>query len=1242
MDHGACPTLDELCQFLDEQLEPPRQAGIGTHVDMCLPCQTVLETLTQRRAFDLIGLSTESLQGSEGPRAQDQNPADARGGIGDVENGVPRPDTEPSAQLNGHSSLDLDRTKSYIAPGEPSTDQGSPGPDEPAGPRADSERTETDLRPVLPQIASYELLDVLGEGGMGVVYKARQRGLNRLVAVKMIRRDRPGGPDRLARFRTEAEAVARLRHPNIVQIFEIGEAAGAPFVSLELLEGGSLDDQLASTPQPGRAAAELLITLARAVQVAHDAGIIHRDLKPSNILFTGDGIPKITDFGLAKRLESDSRQTESGQIMGSPSYMAPEQARGHTKDVGPAADVYALGAILYEMLTGRPPFKGETPMETVRQVTDDEVVPPSRLVPRVARDLETICLHCLNKEQSRRYGSARALAEDLERFLAGQPIKARRTPFWERGIKLVGRHPLAAASLAAGLALTIGLTAAWLDYSLREIQRQANLRSKTTVSLFAAQDLVAQKLWGEAERKLIAIQTEIRGERALDDLASRTATLLASAKRGRNADETRSQDQQRLETFRQCHRDALFHETHFPGLGLPYDPETVKSSARAVLAVFAAPGTAKASEFGPLPESLTPREHDEIREGCFEMLLILADAERSPEQGLELLDQAGRLGPSTRAYHLRRAACLDRRGDTLGAKSERDRAKALAVDSALDHYLLGKDLYKRGEWSAALPHLDAALLRQPGNFWAHCLSAVCSMQLGRPIQAKTDLTACLQIEEGLPWLYELRGFASYQIATLARAAAESMQAKGNTLRTEVQHQLQAAEADYGSAFKLLVSSPSKDLRYGLLVNRGLLWLERREWEKAVADLQEAIHIDGTRWQAFETLAQVYERQDKPDQAIDHFTRAISLRPDWAPLYRARASVNLERKDPGPPHRARALADLEQAIRLEPPGSGVRALDQARRARLLLQDAHNEEALAACEAALRIDRDHLEAHLVRIEVLRKLKRYADAIRSCDALLARGKPSAALYELRALAREKIKDYQGAIEDYTLAIGLQPRSADLRGNQQLQPKSAEIWERRAVLYLVTDAPRSALRDFQEAVRLDSANADAYVGRGLALAALGQHREAVADAAKALKIGEPTTIRLYSAARIYAQAAYAVGALARKEGREAVSLFTRYQDQAMSLLREWLKRLPAAERASSLRDMQEDPAMAVLRRRLRSLDLAGSIGRAVGARGLATTPPLAPPYQGGEQRGGGRVRPARSAEAQQSPPLDKGGQGG
>src|SRR5262249_10691444 len=229
-----------------------------------------------------------------------------------------------------------------------------------------------------------------------------------------------------------ASSVAGLRRPNTLQIYEMGEVDGLPIVALELRYGGALDDRVAGTPQPGRAAAELVATLARAIQAAHQAGIVHRDLKPANILFTDDGVPKITDFGLAKRLGSDDKHTEAGQIMGTPSYMAPEQASGHARDGGPAADIYALGAILYEVLTGRPPFKGETPIDTVRLVIADDPVPPSRLVPRIARDLETICLKCLRKEPQKRYESAEALADDLDRYRHGDTIKARRTSVWER------------------------------------------------------------------------------------------------------------------------------------------------------------------------------------------------------------------------------------------------------------------------------------------------------------------------------------------------------------------------------------------------------------------------------------------------------------------------------------------------------------------------------------------------------------------------------------------------------------------------------------------------------------------------------------------------------------------------------------------------------------------------------------------------------------------------------------------
>ena len=315
-----------------------------------------------------------------------------------------------------------------------------------------------------PEVAGYDILAELGHGGMGVVYQARQQQLKRLVALKMIRAGLQARPKDLDRFRLEAEAVARLHHANIVQIYDIGAAAGLPFVALELLEGGSLADRLAGTPQPGRQAAELMVTLARAMHTAHQAGIVHRDLKPSNVLFDRDGTPKIVDFGLAKHLEVQHGHTETGQIMGTPSYMAPEQARGQTREISPATDVYALGAILYEMLTGRPPFKGTIPAETVWQVIHEEPVPPSRLLSRVPRDLETICLKCLAKEPPKRYASAEALADDLRRYLAGQTILARRAPAWERGLKWARRRPTTATLLVLGLAAVLGFVGAALQY----------------------------------------------------------------------------------------------------------------------------------------------------------------------------------------------------------------------------------------------------------------------------------------------------------------------------------------------------------------------------------------------------------------------------------------------------------------------------------------------------------------------------------------------------------------------------------------------------------------------------------------------------------------------------------------------------------------------------------------------------------------------------------------------------------
>jgi tetratricopeptide (TPR) repeat protein/tRNA A-37 threonylcarbamoyl transferase component Bud32 len=303
-----------------------------------------------------------------------------------------------------------------------------------------------------PQLPGYEMLEVLGMGGMGIVYKARQPRLDRFVALKMILRGANAAIEDLARFEAEAQAVAAIEHPNIVRIFEIGEHNGLPYFSLEYLAGGSLARKIVGKPQPVAEAARITEVLARAMHVAHEHGVIHRDLKPANVLIAADGTLKISDFGLAKRLESDSGRTKSGSILGTPSYMAPEQAKGDTKLVGPAADQYALGAILYELLTGRPPFQGTTVLDTLDQVRNNEPVPPSQLQPKVPRDAETICLKCLEKEPERRYAGVAALAEDLRLFQAGEPIRARAISDIERLWRWCLRNRRV-AGLAAAVAL---------------------------------------------------------------------------------------------------------------------------------------------------------------------------------------------------------------------------------------------------------------------------------------------------------------------------------------------------------------------------------------------------------------------------------------------------------------------------------------------------------------------------------------------------------------------------------------------------------------------------------------------------------------------------------------------------------------------------------------------------------------------------------------------------------------------
>jgi WD40 repeat protein len=370
----------------------------------------------------------------------------------------------------------------------------------------------------VPEVPGYELLDEIGRGGMGVVYRARQVALDRIVALKMIHYGPGCDAAALARFRAEAEVIARLQHPNIIQVHEVGNCAAGPYLVMELASGGNLAARLAGMPQPPRTAALLVRTVARAVQAAHEKGIIHRDLKPGNIQLADDSdtplekcTPKISDFGLARRLNEAGSGigepiTLPGQIMGTPGYMSPEQAQGSSEAVGTAADIYALGVLLYEALTGHPPFCGSTSLETVHLMLLMDPLPPSRVRPGLPRDLETVCLRCLEKEPARRYASAAELADDLERFLDGKPVRARRAPSWEHLWKWTCRQPgIAALTACLSVVAVAGFVAVtWLWQRAATAQVQSD-RERDRAVLMARAETEARQ---EAQRLSVRLLLE--------------------------------------------------------------------------------------------------------------------------------------------------------------------------------------------------------------------------------------------------------------------------------------------------------------------------------------------------------------------------------------------------------------------------------------------------------------------------------------------------------------------------------------------------------------------------------------------------------------------------------------------------------------------------------------------------------------------------------------------------------------
>jgi eukaryotic-like serine/threonine-protein kinase len=437
-----CPFLDRLDAYLNDDLDGPARAALDAHLPGCPACLAALEQLAHN------------------PTAQRWRRLKA--------------DADGEAPLFLEGLSDPSKVPSTLRP-QPTT-EGRPAPPPPES------------------VSGYELLGELGRGGMGVVYKARQTSLKRLVALKMVAAGPHAGAEEVARLTAEAEALARLQHPHVVQVYEVSTYQGVPFLALEYVDGGTLKQRLGRAPQPARWAAELAETLARAVHAAHEAGILHRDLKPSNVLLTEDGTPKITDFGLARALDAAGDTTT---VAGTPSYMAPEQARGRARELGPATDTYGLGMLLYEMLTGRPAFDGDTPHETLLRVAHEDPLSPRRLRPQVPRDLETITLKCLRKEPSRRYPSAQALADDLRRFLDGKPVLARPVGVLGRAARWARRRPAVAGLLAAVVLVSAAgfglVTWKWGEAERQRIRAEGNAARESEARKAADQALQQKK-----------------------------------------------------------------------------------------------------------------------------------------------------------------------------------------------------------------------------------------------------------------------------------------------------------------------------------------------------------------------------------------------------------------------------------------------------------------------------------------------------------------------------------------------------------------------------------------------------------------------------------------------------------------------------------------------------------------------------------------------------------------------------
>jgi tetratricopeptide (TPR) repeat protein/tRNA A-37 threonylcarbamoyl transferase component Bud32 len=1016
-----------------------------------------------------------------------------------------------------------------------------------------------------PIVPGYEILGVLGRGAMGVVYKARHVKLNRLVALKMILTGAHAGANELARFHTEAEAVARIQHSNIVQIYEVGEHDGLPFFSLEYIDGVSLLQKISGKPQPPGEAAQLVELLARAMAVAHERGIIHRDLKPGNVLLMLDGTPKIADFGLAKRLEDDSALTKAGTLMGTPSYMSPEQARGDINEIGPLADLYSLGAILYELLTGRPPFNGPTILDTLAQVRNEEPVPPTRLQPKCPRDLETIALKCLQKEPAKRYANCEALADDLKRFLNGEPIKARPVSTTERAWRWCRRNPHVAAlsALAAILLLVVAATLVNMVMGARQ-ERQAVAQTRKIASERLEQ-ATAAIAGGDARRAQDLLLWSDPVLNRHPDLAALRSDL-----------ETLQMQVNVFAEFRQLLDKARF-ACRF---GSQQQQEEGRRYCHELLALYDEIEGKKGKGAAGLPP-LNAEQQQLFKEDVFEGFLTAAQVEQdlnrggsdaaqrqAAQQALDWLNRADQVLPGTKALHVHRSICWTRLGNRETARADMEQAKATVPTSAVDHFWHGFADHLRGDEALRAKNIKAAndsyreelaeyatcLQLRPDHFWGYFNWANCHVQLSeRPDlhDALIGYTTCIRLRPEFPWSYNNRGTVHLRLGEPDLALADF------NLALERNEQYAEAHANRGLAHQALNQTDAalQDLSRAIELNpdyipayteRIEIYRKRNQHAEVVRDCTRLLELGADRAPLYEKRAAAYRALNQGEDARQDFERLIELNPKnlqaraahadllfgqgryaeardeysailkaapkAAVIWRARGIVNWQKlKDFGA-----ALADFEEWARLAPKDAEAhRCIGE-----ILLGRREYGPALAALQKAVELRPGYSEAIWAQAFIHLRQGKFEEALKKLDPLVNKlpdGPP-------------ETLNVRG---DVYLAKGRLPEAAaDFQRMIELKPKEPEAYVCLARVYLKQGEPAKAAECFDKLVAAAPESEWAYLRRAEYRRDRGEYEVALADCEKASRLKPDWVLPLLVRASVEAASGHAGPAVTEAEG--------------------------------------------------------------------------------------------------------------